>query len=84
MSKSVVAAAVVALGLGAAMSTHSIANEQKVEMEKCSGVVKAGMNDCGANGHSCAGQSKTDNEKGEWIKVPKGTCEKLTGGVVVE
>ncbi|MBK8455092.1 MAG: DUF2282 domain-containing protein [Thiofilum sp.] len=84
MNKSVVAAAVMALGLGTALGTAAIAADQKVEMEKCSGVVKAGMNDCGANGHACAGMSKTDNEKGEWIKLPKGTCEKLTGGVVVK
>lgn len=84
MNKSVVAAAVMALGLGAALSTSAVAADKKVEMEKCSGIVKAGMNDCGANGHSCAGQSKADSQKGEWIKVPKGTCEKITGGVVVK
>ncbi|MGB5598009.1 MAG: DUF2282 domain-containing protein, partial [Thiothrix litoralis] len=25
-----------------------------------------------------------DNTAGEWIKMPKGTCEKITGGVVVD
>lgn len=48
--------------------------------EKCYGVAKAGKNDCAANGHSCAGQSKTDAGGKEWVKLPKGTCEKIVGG----
>jgi uncharacterized membrane protein len=55
-----------------------------MEMEKCSGIVKAGMNDCGANGHACAAQAKVDNDPNEWVYMPKGTCEKITGGTVVE
>ena len=51
--------------------------------EKCSGIVKAGKNDCGANGHACGGHSTVDNQAGEWIKVPTGTCAKITGGVLV-
>jgi uncharacterized membrane protein len=82
MNKPMMAAALMALGMAAASGTLSAADE-KVEMEKCSGIVKTGMNDCGANGHACAGQSKADNVAGEWVKVPKGTCEKITGGVVV-
>lgn len=83
MNKQVMAAALMALGMAAASGTLS-AGEEKMEMEKCSGIVKAGMNDCGANGHACAGQAKVDNDPNEWIKVPKGTCEKITGGTVVE
>jgi len=51
----------------------------KPEMEKCYGVAKAGKNDCAANGHSCAGQSKGVDAK-EWVSLPKGTCERLVGG----
>jgi uncharacterized membrane protein len=83
MNKQVMAAALMALGMAAASGTL-LAGEEKVEMEKCAGIVKAGMNDCGANGHACAGQAKVDNDANEWIKVPKGTCEKITGGTVVE
>ncbi len=50
--------------------------------EKCFGVAKAGKNDCGTSAHGCAGQAKKDADKQEWIKVPKGTCEKLVGGSV--
>ncbi len=48
--------------------------------EKCYGVAKAGKNDCAGAAHSCAGQSRKDGDKKEWLKVPKGTCEKLVGG----
>lgn len=52
--------------------------------EKCSGIVKAGRNDCAANGHSCQGQARTDRQAGEWIHTPNGTCAKIAGGVVVQ
>lgn len=49
--------------------------------EKCYGIAKAGQNDCAnlAGTHSCAGQSKVDNDKGEWKLVDKGTCSTLGG-----
>lgn len=49
------------------------------DKEKCYGVAKAGQNDCATSAHSCAGQSKTDSEPGEWKYVPKGSCEKAGG-----
>jgi len=57
-----------------------LANAADADKEKCYGVVKGGKNDCAANGHACAGQSKADNDPKEWISLPKGTCEKLIGG----
>ena len=54
--------------------------DAKAATEKCYGIAKAGKNDCGANGHSCAGQAAKDGDGKEWIKVPKGTCEKIVGG----
>lgn len=52
------------------------------DKEKCYGVVKAGHNDCAnASGtHSCEGQASVDGSGQEWIAVPEGLCEKLTGG----
>ena len=49
--------------------------------EKCYGIAQAGQNDCGnlAGTHSCAGQSKLDNDPGEWKLVAKGTCKSLGG-----
>jgi uncharacterized membrane protein len=49
--------------------------------EKCYGVAKAGKNDCAANGHSCAGQAKVDNDPNEWKHVPAGECEKMGGAM---
>lgn len=53
--------------------------------EKCAGVSKAGMNDCGSmdGKHKCSGKATRDNDDNEWIYVPAGTCAKITGGVVV-
>jgi len=52
--------------------------------EKCYGIVKAGKNDCAdAKGmHSCAGGSKMDSNKSDWISLPKGACEKIVGGTL--
>ncbi len=63
------------IGLGVAQAMGP-----KEGMEKCHGIVKAGKNDCGANGHGCAGQAKTDGDKNEWITLPRGTCERIFGG----
>jgi uncharacterized membrane protein len=85
-TKTLLAAAVSGLlmsGLAAAGDMGAMGADKSGAMEKCAGVVKAGKNDCAANGHACAGQAKADNDAKEWIKVPKGTCEKLTGGKVV-
>lgn len=54
------------------------------EWEKCAGIAKAGMNDCGAldGSHNCASQASGDNLDSEWVYVPKGSCDKITGGRV--
>ena len=72
-------AGAVALGMTAVSPSASAG---KPGFEKCQGVVKAGMNDCGTSVHSCAGQAKADNMAEEWIYIPEGTCEKITGGKV--
>ena len=54
----------------------------KASMEKCTGIVKTGQNDCGTSKHACAGMSKSDGDAEEWVYLPKGTCEKIPGGKV--
>jgi len=49
-------------------------------MEKCFGVAKAGKNDCASAAHACAGQSTKSASAQDFVKVPKGTCERLVGG----
>jgi uncharacterized membrane protein len=61
------------LAVGAAQAAD------KADKDKCYGVAKAGQNDCAANGHSCAGQSKMDKDPTEWKYVAKGECEKMGG-----
>ncbi len=78
-TKVTAAASILALAL---LSNTSSAHAGKEGYEKCQGVVKAGQNDCGANGHACAGYAKVDNDPNEWIYVPEGTCEKIVGGTV--
>jgi uncharacterized membrane protein len=48
--------------------------------EKCYGVAKAGKNDCAGGAHACAAQSTKDRSAKEFIKLPKGTCERIVGG----
>jgi uncharacterized membrane protein len=66
---------VLALGAsGAALAADA-------DKEKCYGIAKAGQNDCAnaAGTHACSGQSKKDNDPGDWKYVAKGTCTKLGG-----
>lgn len=74
-----IAAATAVISMAAADDSHA-----KEGMEKCYGVVKAGKNDCGniAGTHACAGAAKEDADKGEWLYLPKGICERLAGGEV--
>ncbi len=69
------AALVVALGTISTSPVHAGGKE------KCYGISAAGQNDCGnlAGTHSCAGQSKVDNDPGEWKLVAKGTCVDIGG-----
>ena len=67
------------------MATNANAVPDNPEQwEKCAGIARQGMNDCGAldGKHSCAGQANIDNADNEWVYVPRGTCTKITGGFV--
>jgi len=58
------------------LTTDAIAAQ---EMEKCYGIVKAGLNDCQTGTQSCAGSSTKDNQADAFIFLPKGTCNKIVG-----
>ena len=68
------------VGTGLATTTAVMAAAKKKNVEKCYGIVKAGMNDCGSPQHACAGQSKTNSGSQEWIYVLKGNCKRIVGG----
>jgi len=77
--RAMIAAAATSLMSLALLSTPAMA--QSSGKEKCYGIAKAGQNDCAnlAGTHSCAGQSKVDNDKGEWKYVAAGTCKQVGG-----
>ncbi len=68
-----------------AIKTHAVP-DQPANWEKCAGIAKVGMNDCGAldGSHACAGQATLSNSAEEWVYVPEGQCAKITGGVVAK
>ena len=69
----------IAAALSAALLAGAAAQAQST-VEKCYGVAKAGKNDCQTATSSCAGTSKKDAQADAWLSVPKGTCEKISGG----
>lgn len=77
--RQLIAAAATSLVSMALLSTPALA--QNAGKEKCYGIAKAGQNDCAnlSGSHSCAGQSKLDDDKGEWKFVPAGTCKQMGG-----
>ena len=82
-NKQLLGAALLGLGTLAGTSAQAVP-DAPAQWEKCAGIAKAGMNDCGAldGSHNCAGQAPSDNLETEWVYVPEGTCEKITGGKV--
>lgn len=77
--RTMIASAAASLISLALLSSPALA--QTAAKEKCYGIAKAGQNDCAnlAGTHSCAGQSKVDNDKGEWKYVAAGTCKDMKG-----
>jgi len=77
--RTVITAAANSLMSLALLSSPAMA--QNAAKEKCYGIAKAGQNDCAnlAGTHSCAGQAKVDNDKGEWKYVAAGTCKTMGG-----
>ena len=68
-----------AVGLSA--TAFAQPKEKPKGMQECFGIAKAGKNDCGSNktAHSCAGQSKVDNDPNDFKFVKTGTCEEMGG-----
>lgn len=79
-------ASVIALGMSLAASKAYALPDAPKEWEKCVGIAKKGMNDCSSTDgkHACNGEAEKDGLATEWIFVPKGTCEKIVGGKVIQ
>ena len=72
---------VLALAGTALASTAFAAEDGK---EQCAGIVKAGKNDCATATNACHGHVTSDANAMAWIYVPKGTCDRIVGGQVVQ
>ena len=85
-NRSILSAAISSLLLLGLAGGNAQAAEKKADMEKCFGIAKAGMNDCSTkkSSHSCAGQATKDHDPTAYLIVPKGTCDKIAGGVTTE
>lgn len=79
-------AGMLAAGAMLAANSASALPDAPKAWEKCAGIAKAGKNDCGAldGKHQCATMATVDNSDQEWVYVPQGTCEKITGGIVAK
>ncbi len=77
-------AGIIAIGASLVAGSAYAVPDQPKNWEKCAGIAKAGMNDCGAldGKHSCSGKASSDNGAQEWVYVPEGTCTKIAGGRV--
>jgi len=75
--QSALAAAITVGALGAQAPVFAAGNP---DVEKCYGVAKAGKNDCKTLSNACAGHSVTDAQPDAFIALPKGTCERISGG----
>jgi len=51
--------------------------------EQCAGIAKAGQNDCATSTNACHGHATADQTAEAWIYLPKGTCDRIAGGRVV-
>lgn len=81
MNHRLVVSSALASALALGLAGPAAAQVKATAKEKCYGIAKAGQNDCAnlAGTHSCAGQSKVDNDPGEWKYVAAGTCKNLKG-----
>ena len=83
----VITAAIAALTSGGILASTTAQAAGAVvcaEQERCYGIAKAGKNDCATSSSVCSGSAKQDNLKDAWIYVPKGTCQKVAGGALVQ
>ena len=73
----------IAAALSSALLIAAQVQAQGPATEKCFGIAKAGKNDCQTATSSCAGTSRKDAQTDAWLSVPKGTCEKISGGSLI-
>jgi len=80
MIKKAVAGVLTVLVSGAVIAQQKPSQNTTPQMEKCYGIVKAGMNDCQTAHGACASSATKDNERDAFIFLPKGICDRIVGG----
>ncbi len=80
-TKKIMSTAIASTLLGLTIASSSVL-AAKPGFEKCQGIAKAGLNDCGTSKHGCAGLAKAAGDAEEWVYVPEGTCDKIVGGKI--
>ena len=79
--KLVIAGAVASVTATASVAASLVIQaRQPAPMERCYGVSSTAQNDCQTVSNSCAGTSTTERQWDAFITVPKGLCQKISGG----
>ncbi len=79
--KIIISAMTAFVALTAVSATIAATNDtENQNMEKCYGIVRAGMNDCATATASCAGSAVKDKQADSFVFVPKGLCDKIVNG----
>lgn len=74
--------ALIAAAAASLLSTLLVATPAAAQdKEKCYGIAKVGQNDCAnlSGSHSCAGQTKMNDDPADWKYVKKGECKSMNG-----
>ncbi len=68
------------LSIAATTQSTYAATDNANDLERCYGIVKAGLNDCQTLTSGCAGSATQNAQPDAFILLPKGTCAKIVGG----
>lgn len=82
--KASILASAISLVLISGSPLNAQSPEKKSSKEQCAGLVKAGMNDCASIEHACAGLNTDDGYESDWLWLPAGTCDKISGAHVID
>jgi uncharacterized membrane protein len=83
-SLTLISSAVSLILLASSTASNAAGYEKQAALEKCGGIVKAGLNDCASVEHACAGLNTDDGYDSDWLWLPAGTCKKIKTGHIVD
>jgi uncharacterized membrane protein len=83
MKNKITNASLITSAISLMLLTSLPATAETIEKEQCAGIVKAGFNDCASAEHICAGMNSDDGYSEDWLWLPKGTCQKISGAHIL-